>query len=88
MDTSRRESGQAEEGKNRQTNRRPRRQQKGDHPGSLRRKEGATLAEIANATGWQNHSIHGFMSGHLRKKMGLTVESEKNEKGKRTYRIG
>ena len=53
----------------------------------LRRKEGATLAEIAKATDWQNHSIRGFISGTLTKKMGLTVESAKNEQGERSYRI-
>jgi hypothetical protein len=53
----------------------------------LRRKEGATMAEIAEATDWQKHSIRGFISGNLTKKMGLTVESTKNEGGERTYRI-
>ncbi len=52
----------------------------------MRRKDGATMAEIAKATGWQNHSIRGFISGNLTKKMGLTVESTKNEAGERTYR--
>ncbi len=53
----------------------------------LRRKEGATLAEIAKATDWQNHSIRGFISGGLGKKMGITVESFKSETGERTYRV-
>ena len=53
----------------------------------LRRKEGATLAEIARATNWQNHSIRGFVSGHVIKKMGLKVESTKSEAEERTYRI-
>jgi hypothetical protein len=53
----------------------------------MRRKEGATLAEIAKATDWQNHSIRGFVSGHVIKKMGLKVESTKSEAGERTYRI-
>jgi hypothetical protein len=53
----------------------------------LRRKGGATLAEIAKATDWQNHSIRGFISGTLIKKMGLKVESTKSETGDRTYRI-
>jgi hypothetical protein len=53
----------------------------------LRRKDGATLAEIAKATDWQNHSIRGFISGNLTKKMGLTVESTKNATGERTYRV-
>jgi hypothetical protein len=53
----------------------------------LRRKEGATIAEIAKVTDWQSHSIRGFISGTLTKKMGLNVESVKNEEGERTYRI-
>ena len=53
----------------------------------LRRKEGATLVEIATATGWQNHSIRGFLSGIVGKRMGLTVESTKNGGGERTYKI-
>jgi hypothetical protein len=55
--------------------------------GRLRRKEGATIAEIAKATGWQNHSIRGFISGTLTKKMALKIESTKNEGEERTYRI-
>src|SRR5215475_9555425 len=53
----------------------------------LRRKDGATIADIANATQWQNHSIRGFISGSVSKKMGLAVESMKNDAGQRTYRI-
>jgi len=41
----------------------------------MKRKEGATLAEIAKATDWQNHGIRGFVSGHVTKKLGLKVES-------------
>jgi hypothetical protein len=51
----------------------------------LRRKDGATLAEIAKATDWQNHSIRGFISGSLSKKMGLKIESMKREDGERRY---
>jgi uncharacterized protein DUF3489 len=43
----------------------------------MKRKEGATLAEIAKATNWQNQSIRGFVSGHVIKKLGLKVESTK-----------
>ena len=53
----------------------------------LRRKDGATMAEIAKATNWQNHSIRGFISGNLMKKMDLPVESFKNEAGERCYKI-
>ena len=53
----------------------------------LRRKGGATLAEIMEASGWQAHSVRGFVSGTLGKKMGLTLESSKGENGGRVYRI-
>ena len=53
----------------------------------LRRKQGATLAEIMKAAGWQAHSVRGFVSGTLMKKMDLAVESFKNDAGDRTYRI-
>ena len=53
----------------------------------LRRKEGATIAEIAKATDWQNHSIRGFISGTITKKMGLAIDSSKTEGGERKYRI-
>jgi hypothetical protein len=53
----------------------------------LRRKGGATLAEIAEATAWQCHSIRGFISGTVAKKLGFKVESSKNEANGRTYRI-
>jgi hypothetical protein len=54
----------------------------------LRRKDGATLTDIAKATDWKNHSIRGFISGTIGKKMGLKVQSAKNASGDRTYRIG
>jgi hypothetical protein len=54
----------------------------------LERKGGATMAQIAKATDWQPHSIRGFISGQLTKKMGLVVESIKNESGDRTYKLG
>ena len=53
----------------------------------LRRKEGATLAEIMSQTAWQPHSIRGFLSGSIVKKMGLSLESTKNEQGERRYRV-
>jgi len=53
----------------------------------LRRKDGATIADIVKATQWQNHSIRGFISGTVSKKMGLAVESSKNAVGERMYRI-
>jgi hypothetical protein len=53
----------------------------------LRRAKGATLAEIVEATSWQAHSVRGFVSGTLGKKMGLPVKSEKREDGTRVYSI-
>jgi hypothetical protein len=53
----------------------------------LRRKGGASLDEIAERTGWQRHSIRGFLSGSVTKQMGLKVESAKNEAGERRYKI-
>jgi hypothetical protein len=53
----------------------------------LKRSGGATLAEIMKATDWQAHSVRGFISGTLGKKMALTVESAKNDNGERVYSI-
>ena len=52
----------------------------------LMRKNGATLAEIMDAMGWQRHTVRGFMAGAM-KKAGYAVESFKPEGGERTYRI-
>ena len=46
----------------------------------LRRKEGATIAQIVAATGWQPHTVRGAFAGALKKKLGLTVTSEKVER--------
>jgi hypothetical protein len=54
----------------------------------LGRKEGAALTQIMKATSWQAHSVRGFISGTLGKKMELTVESTKAENGDRVYRLG
>jgi hypothetical protein len=53
----------------------------------LRRPEGAALAELMSATEWQAHSVRGFLSGTLRKKMGLTIKSSKVAGGEQTYSI-
>jgi hypothetical protein len=53
----------------------------------LRRPEGATIEQIAEATAWRNHSVRGAMAGALKKKLGLIITSEKSETGARTYRI-
>jgi len=52
----------------------------------LRRPEGATVEQMVEATGWQRHTVRGAISGALKKKLGLTVTSEKTE-GARIYRI-
>ena len=52
----------------------------------LRRPEGATVDEVAGATGWQRHTVRGVFSGTLKKKLGLTIASAKEERG-RVYRI-
>jgi len=53
----------------------------------LRRPKGATLVEIVEATGWQQHTIRGAMAGALKKKLGLTITSEKDETRGRVYKI-
>jgi hypothetical protein len=52
----------------------------------LRRPEGATVDEVSSATGWQRHTVRGVFSGTLKKKLGLTIASAKEERG-RVYRI-
>jgi hypothetical protein len=51
----------------------------------LRGEGGATVDDIMSATDWQAHSVRGFMSGVLGKRMGLAVSSAKQEDGKRAY---
>ena len=55
--------------------------------GLLQRKGGATLAQIMKATDWQAHSVRGFISGALGKKMGLNVVSVRRDDGERVYAI-
>ena len=52
----------------------------------LRRPEGATVDEVVHATGWQRHTVRGVFSGTLKKKLGLTLASSKEERG-RVYRV-
>jgi hypothetical protein len=53
----------------------------------LKRSGGATLKEVMKATDWQPHSVRGFISGTLGKKMGLKVDSAKREDGERVYSL-
>lgn len=53
----------------------------------LRRKQGATIAQIVEATGWQPHTVRGAFAGVLKKRLGLTVVSEKVEGKERVYRL-
>ena len=53
----------------------------------LKRPGGATSKELMKATGWLPHSVRGFLSGTVGKKMGLTVISTKGEDGERTYSV-
>ncbi len=52
----------------------------------LKRPEGATVAAMTEATGWQAHSVRGAMSGSLKKQLGLTIVSTKTDET-RIYRI-
>jgi Protein of unknown function (DUF3489) len=53
----------------------------------LGRPSGATLQELRKATGWQAHSVRGFLSGTLKKKMGLRLDSAQRADGERAYRL-
>jgi hypothetical protein len=53
----------------------------------LKRPGGATAKELQKASGWQPHSVRGFLSGTVSKKMGLAVASTKGEDGERSYSV-
>lgn len=53
----------------------------------LRRPEGASIAEIVEATSWASHTTRGFLAGALKKKLGLAIDSEKVEARGRVYRL-
>jgi hypothetical protein len=54
----------------------------------LQRPEGATIPEVVEATGWQPHTVRGALAGALKKRLGLTIVSEKLEGRGRVYRLG
>lgn len=51
----------------------------------LRRQSGASIDEIVAATDWQKHSVRGFMSGAVKKRLDIEVISEKGADGVRRY---
>ena len=53
----------------------------------LQRPEGATIDQICTATGWQAHTVRGTFAGAFKKKLGLTIVSDKPQGGERVYRI-
>jgi len=53
----------------------------------LARKEGASLEELQSASGWQPHSVRGFLAGTVKKMPGVSLSSEKPEDGPRRYRV-
>jgi hypothetical protein len=53
----------------------------------LQRPEGVTLTALMKVTEWQAHSVRGFLSGTVRKKLGLSIESAKGKDGERTYSV-
>ena len=50
-------------------------------------KSGASLPELRKATGWEPHSVRGFLRGAVKKKMGLHVDSVARDDGERAYRL-
>jgi hypothetical protein len=53
----------------------------------LQRPEGATICQICSATGWQSHTVRGTFAGTFKKKLGLTLVSDKAQGGDRVYRL-
>lgn len=53
----------------------------------LHSNKGATLGQMQKATGWQPHSVRGFLSGTVRKKLKLKLRSQEGKDGGRRYSI-
>ena len=53
----------------------------------LQRPEGATIGQICEVTGWQAHTVRGTFAGAFKKKLGLTLTSDKTPGGERVYRV-
>ena len=53
----------------------------------LRRKQGATIAELQKVSGWQAHSVRGFLSGTVKKRLGLSLQSAKGKNDERRYSL-
>ena len=53
----------------------------------LSRRDGATITEMIEASGWQQHSVRGFLAGTVKKKLGLALTSSKTAGEMRCYRI-
>ncbi len=53
----------------------------------LKRPDGATIAQICETTGWQQHTVRGTFAGAFKKKLGLDITSSKEQGGERVYRI-
>lgn len=53
----------------------------------LKSKRGATIEQLQEASGWQAHSVRGFLSGTVKRKLGLTLSSDADKQGIRRYRI-
>jgi hypothetical protein len=55
--------------------------------GLLRRKQGATIAELQKISGWQAHSVRGFLSGTVKKRLELNLTSANGKDGERRYSV-
>lgn len=53
----------------------------------LSRRNGATIPEMMEASGWQQHSVRGFLAGTVKKKLGFTLTSTKRDGELRRYHI-